>query len=134
MPRTRLLLIVSVLIVVAMAFANVIDVGGNDARDEDELVGFLSLSAFGIVVSALLLFVVVPRLRPGSPALVFGVLAIITTVIFWSALPFAFGAAAIAASSPRDDQPEAAGGAGLKAGAALGLLAWLAAFVFCIVG
>ena len=134
MPRTQLLAITAVLILVAMVFANFLDIGGNDDGNESGVGGFLALSAFGIAVTALLLLVVVPRLGAGGgAALVFGVLAIITVVVFWSTLPFAFGAAALAASSPRDDQP-AATGTHVKAGAALGLLAWLAALVLCVIG
>jgi hypothetical protein len=133
LPRTQLLFVVAVIIVIAELFANLLDVGENDA-DEGSVGAWLGLSAFGIAVTALLLLYVVPRLRRGSPAVVFGVLAIITLAIFWSALPFAFGAAAIAASAPGDEQPTTAAGGGLKAGAALGVLAIIAGFVFCIIG
>jgi hypothetical protein len=62
--------------------------------------------------------------------MVFAVLALVTTVAFWSALPFAFGAAALAASAPPADEPAS----GVPPAAALGALAIVAAFAFCIIG
>lgn len=133
LPRTQLLAGVAVIIVVAELFANFVDVGDDDS-DGGSVGEWLGLSAFGIAVAALLLLVVVPRLRrAGNAAVVLGVLALVTVVVFWSALPFAFGAAAIAASAPGDEQPTAAASS-LKAGAALGVLAIVAAFVFCVIG
>ena len=115
MRRTRLLAAIAPIIVIAELLAH-------DAKLPDWLV----LSAWGIGLAALLLLVVLPRVdRSAWPvlSLSFGVTALITCVAFWSALPFAFGAAAIAASEERRTAP----------GAVLGALAMLLALVFCII-
>ena len=136
MPRNRLLAITAVLILVAMLFANLLDVGGNvdDVDENGGATDFVILSAIGIGLTVLLLYVVIPRLRSGNVAVVFGVLAIVTLVVFWSTLPFVFGAAAIAASSARDEQPESDLAGGVKAAVVLGLLAWAAGLLACIIG
>jgi len=82
----------------------------------------LAAAAFGIAVAAVLLHVALPRTDPAAHGLLawsFGLTALFTLVAFWSALPFAFGAAAIAAR-PR------------SVPAALGALALLLGLVFCI--
>jgi hypothetical protein len=112
--RSRLFAGTAALIVVAELFAN-------DAQP----LGTLVLSAFGIGVTALLLFVVLPRVDPaGHPVLAasFAVTALLTCVAFWSALPFAFGAGAVAAAKRPTAVP-----------AVLGVLAAIVAFVFCII-
>jgi hypothetical protein len=85
------------------------------------LAGVLA-AAFGIAVAAVLVHVALPRTPPeahGVLAWSFGLTALFTLVAFWSALPFAFGAAAIVAR-PR------------SVPAALGALALLLGLVFCI--
>jgi hypothetical protein len=135
MPRNQLLAITAVLILVAMMFANFLDIGGSDdGEDHGSAKDFVILSAIGIGLTVLLLYVVIPRLRSGNVAVVFGVLALITLPVFWSTLPFVFGAAAIAASSPRDDQPTSDIAGGVKAAVILGLLAWAAGLLACIIG
>lgn len=131
-PRTQLLAAIAVIILVAELFANAIDVGNTDA-EESSVGGWLGLSAFGIAVTALLLFVVLPRIDAASlrtAAMVFAVLALVTNVVFWSALPFAFGAAGLAASAPVAAQP----GSDNVPAAALSALAIVAGFVFCVIG
>ncbi len=86
---------------------------------------WLGVSAFGIAVAATLLLVALPRVDPaghGLLAISFAATALFTTVAFWSALPFAFGVAAIAAA-PRPAAPTAI----------LGALAMAVALTFCII-
>ncbi len=112
--RPRLLATTAVLVVVAELFAN-----------DADLAGTLVLSAFGIAVAALLVLVVLPRVDPAAHPLLavsFAVSALITCVAFWSALPFAFGAGAIAATGRATALPS------LLAGFAM-----VIALVFCII-
>lgn len=112
-PPLRLLGATALVIVVAELFAN-----------DAEPLGTIVLSAFGIAVAATLLLVVLPRVDPrahGILAASFALTALVTCVAFWSALPFAFGAAAIAAS----ERPTAPA-------ALLGAFALVVALVFCI--
>jgi hypothetical protein len=133
-PRVNLLVGISILILIAELFANSILLGG----DEDASVGgWIGLSLFGIAVTAVLLLVAVPQLpreHRRTAVLGFGIAAVVTCAIFWSALPFALGAAAIAAAGAEDDSPEGSAPAPSTAGVLLGVLAIVAAFVFCIIG
>jgi hypothetical protein len=82
----------------------------------------LGVALFGIAVAAVLLHLALPRTDPAAHGLLawsFGLTALFTTVAFWSALPFAFGGAAIAAR-PRSIP------------AILGGISILLALVFCI--
>jgi hypothetical protein len=134
LPRTQLLVGISVVILVAELFANEIVLGD---EGDGEVGGWIGLSVFGIAVAAVLVFVVVPRIaarnRP-TAVLAFGIAAVVTCVVFWSALPFALGAAALAAAAPADDTPEGDARAPSSAGVLLALLAIVAAFVFCLTG
>jgi hypothetical protein len=132
MPRTQLLVVMSVVILVAELFANEI-IGGNDPSAG----GWISLSAFGIAVMVVLVLVVVPRVSAEtrrSWTLGLGIASVVTCVAFWSALPFAFAAATLAASRPGEEQPGEGGEAPASAGVLLALLATVVAFVLCIVG
>jgi hypothetical protein len=134
-PRTTLLLGISIVIVIAMLFANGIII--EDGADQRSFGGFVGLSLFGIALSAVLLLVAVPRLpneHRTTAVLAFGIGAVVTCVIFWSTLPFALGIAAIAAAAPDDDSPEGMAPAPSTAGVLLGTLAIVAAFVLCLVG
>jgi hypothetical protein len=130
----NLLVGISVLIVIAELFANSIVLGG----DEDSSVGgWVGLSLFGVALTAVLLLVVVPKLpreQRRTAVLGFGIGAVVTCAVFWSTLPFALGAAAIAAAGPRDDTPEGTEPAPSAAGVLLGVLAIAAAFVLCLIG
>ena len=136
MPRTQLLLLTAVIIVVAALFANVIGIG-DEVDEEGSVGGFIGLSAFGIAVTALLLLVAVPKIpreNRKAAVLAFGVAAIVFCVVFWSMLPFAFGAAALYAAGPGEENVPDDGEAPATAGVLLALLAWVAAFVLCIIG
>ena len=134
-PRTTLLIAISVVIVIAMLFANGVVLA--DAEDERSTGGFIGFSLFGIALSAVLLLVAVPRLPADMrriAVLGFGIGAVITCLAFWSALPFALGIAAIAAAAPDDDSPEGTDLAPTTAGVLLAVLAIVAAFVLCLIG
>ena len=91
----------------------------------DDVLVAAAVTAFAIAVAALLTHAALRRVEPPARpilALCFGATAVFTTVAFWSALPFGFGAAAIASSG------RAASLASLLAGFAM-----LLATVFCIV-
>ena len=134
-PRTTLLIGISIVIVVAELFANGVVAATSD--DEKSVGGWIGLSLFGIALSAILLLVAVPRL-PGEhrtmAVLGFGIGAVVTCLLFWSALPFALGIAAIAAAAPGDDTPEGTDPAPSTAGVLLGTLAIVVAFVLCLIG
>ena len=136
MPRTQLLLVTSAVIVVAALFANVIGVG--DSSDEAGSVGsWIGISIFGIAVTALLLLVVVPKLpreHRRNAVLGFGIAAVVTLAIFWSTLPFAFGAAALHAAGPGEERVEEEGAAPATAGVVLALLAFVGGLVLSVVG
>lgn len=136
MPRTQLLLVTAVIIVVAALFANVVGVG--DSTDESGSVGsWIGISVFGIAVTALLLLVVVPKLpaeHRQMGVLGFGIAALVTVAIFWSTLPFAFAAAALHAAGPGEERIEQEGAAPATAGVVVALLAVAGAFVLSIIG
>jgi hypothetical protein len=122
-PRTRLLGAMAIVILIAELFANEIIAGD---EGDDDIGGWIGLSLFGIAVMLVLVLVVVPRIKGADRRnAVLG---------FWSALPFAFAAAALAAASPADDAPEGEQPAPSTAGVLLAVLATVAAFVFCLIG
>jgi hypothetical protein len=135
LPRTTLLLAISIVIVIAMLFANGIVLA--DAEDNSSTGGFIGFSLFGIALSAVLLLYVVPRLPDDirrTAVLAFGGAAVVMCVVFWSTLPFALGIAAIAAAGPGDDTPEGTDPAPSTAGVLIGGLAIVAAFLLCVIG
>jgi hypothetical protein len=135
LPRTTLLIGISIVIVVAMLFANgVLFASGDDERSTG---GFVGASLFGIALSAVLLLVAVPRLPEDmrrTAVLGFGIGAVVTCLVFWSTLPFALGVAGIAAAAPGDDTPEGTDPAPTTAGVLLAVLAIAGAFVLCLMG
>ena len=134
-PRTNLLIGISVVIVIAMIFAN--GIIGATEDDERSTGGFIGFTVFGIALSAVLLLYVVPRLPEDmrrTAVLGFGIGAVVLCLAFWSTLPFALGIAAIAAAGPGDDSPRGDKPAPTTAGVLLGILAIVAAFILCLVG
>jgi hypothetical protein len=133
-PRTTLLVATSIIILIAELAANGIFLGSGG---ESDVGGWVGLSLWGIAVTAVLLLVAVPRLpreHRTTAVLAFGGGAVLTCAIFWSALPFALGAAAIAAAAPGDDEAEGTHAAPSTAGVLLAVLAIIAAFILCLVG
>jgi hypothetical protein len=98
---------------------------------------FVAILIVLAVMAGLLLWLVpheraVPA-RAGRTALILGVLSILVGLVFWTGLPFAVGAAAIALGlSQRDAGGEGNGMA--TAGVVLGGLAVIATFVLLLVG
>ncbi len=132
--RTTLLIAISVIIVISAAFAN--GIVARAPEDNHSVGGWIGVSLFGIALSAVLLLVAVPRLPPdvrSAAVLGFGIGAIVTCLLWWSALPFALGIAAIAAASPGEDSVRGAKPAPVTAGVLLGALAIVAAFLFSVV-
>ena len=135
MPRSQLLVITAVIIVIAALFANVVNFGDGDASSN--IGGWIGWSAFGIAVAALLLLVAVPRVprdQRRNSILGFGIGALVTVLLFWSMLPFALAAAALYAAGPGEERVPDEGEAPATAGVLLALLAVIAAFVLCIIG
>jgi hypothetical protein len=134
-PRVNLLIGISIVILIAMLFANGVIAASSD--DEQSFGQFVGFTVFGIAVSAVLLLYAVPRLpseHRRTAVLGFGIGAIVLLVVFWSTLPFALGIAAIAAGSPGDDSAQGDDPAPVTAGVLLGALAIVAAFILCVVG
>ena len=134
-PRVNLLIGISIVIVIAMLFANGVIAASED--DEQSFGAFVGFSVFGIALSAVLLLYAVPRLPADmrrTAVLGFGIGAVVLCLAFWSALPFALGIAAIAAAAPGDDSPRGEKPAPTTAGVLLGVLAIAAGFILCIVG
>ena len=135
LPRTTLLIAISVVIVIAMLFAQ--GIVAADSTEASSTGGFIGASLFGIALSAVLLLVAVPRLPEDSRRLAvlgFGIAAVVFCIIFWTTLPFALGIAAIAAAAPGNDSPEGTDAAPTTAGVLLAVLAIAAAFVLCLIG
>jgi hypothetical protein len=136
LSRQQLLLITSVIIVVGMLFAHV--VGLSDEVDEAGSVGsFIGFSIFAIAVTAVLLLVAVPKVpreHRRTAVLGFGAAAVVTVLVFWTGLPFAFAAAALYAAGPGEEHIPAEGEAFATAGVLLAVLGILGALVLCIIG
>jgi hypothetical protein len=135
LPRITLLLAISVVIVIAEAFAN--GIVARAPEDNHSVGGWIGFSLFGIALSAVLLLVVVPRLPADlrhAAVLGFGIAAIVTCLLWWSALPFALGVAAIAAAAPGEDSVRGSKPAPVTAGVLLGGLGIVAALLFSLVG
>jgi hypothetical protein len=133
LPRTTLLVAISVVIVIAEAFAN--GIVARAPEDNHSVGGWIGFSVFGIALSAVLLLVVVPRLPSDMRAIAvlgFGIGAIVTCLLWWSALPFALGVAAIAAASPGEDSVRGTKPAPVTAGVICGALAIVAGLLFSV--
>jgi hypothetical protein len=66
-----------------------------------EVIGGIVLTLLSLAVTAAIFLWLIPRqrepdARPTRIALILGIVAIVTVLVFWTALPFAFGAGAIA--------------------------------------
>jgi hypothetical protein len=112
----------------------------SDGASTGEVIGFIVLTSLWLIAIALLVTRFVPSWRARPPeratriALILGVLALITTIVFWTGLPFPLGAGAIMLGlTLRESAPANARG---KATVALGLggLAVLASFVVLLIG
>src|SRR5689334_375556 len=130
MPRTQLLAAMALVIVIAELFAN-------DIFGDADVGGWISLSLFGIAVMLLLVLVLVPRIpadKRRAWTLGLGVAAVVSCVVFWSALPFALAAATFPLAASGGAHLGESADASPSAGVILAALATLAAFIFCIIG
>jgi hypothetical protein len=132
----------AVLIFVALLFAFVLDVTNNEEGDADVL-GWLIVSAVASVIAAVLLMRFVPASeasrdgsnKPARQALILAVLSVITFVVFWTGLPFAFGVPALAlASTGRARAPQEGRGGEATAATVLAVVAIVAALAVCVTG
>ena len=129
--------VTAVLLVVGMAIAYF--TGGDTSTGE--VIAFFVLTGLWLAAIAFLELRQVPSWRAGTTAhaaniaLVLGVLAVITVVVFWTGLPFPLGAGAIMLGlSLRGPGPQVGGGGKATAAAALGLLGIVASFVAMLAG
>jgi hypothetical protein len=105
-----------------------------------DVVGMIGVSVVVLAIMAGLILWLVPRerravARANRSALILGVLSIIVGGVFWTGLPFAVGAAAIALGlSQRESAAEGEGRGMATAAAVLGGIAVLASFVLLIIG
>jgi len=157
----QLLVGAAALIVVGLAFAY-LDVSGTD--DDSDVAGFVVVTVIAIAISAFLLLWLVPREeaqagahRPSRTSLILGILAILTLVGFWTALPFVLGVPALylgavgqarareglSAAAPAGEPnavtaaetpSERAGGGEALVGTVLGAGALVLGLLFCIIG
>jgi len=124
--RTPIALAAMVLAVVLLAI-------GAYSGDDDDTGYFISASLISIAVAIVLFWVVLPRIsRPGLGALILGIIAVATIVVFWLGLPTIVGAAAIAIGLGARESSSEPGKA--TAGIVLGALAVVVHIVFAFVG
>jgi hypothetical protein len=111
-----------------------------DNPSTGDVIGFVVITLICLGLMAWIVLRLVPRQRAGPTeratrtALILGVLALVACAVFWTGLPFPFGAGAIALGlSLRSALPT--GGRGkATAAVALGTFAVLASFVVLLVG
>jgi hypothetical protein len=105
-----------------------------------DVVGMIVVSVVVLAIMAGLILWLVPRERLAAgranrSALILGVLSIIVGGVFWTGLPFAVGAAAIALGlSQRESAAEGEGRGMATAAVVLGSIAIVASFVLLIIG
>ena len=129
------------LIYVALLLAYVLDVTNNEEGAGD-VVGWLIVSTVASVIAAVLLLLVPASEsnrdgsnRPARQALILAVLSVITFVIFWTGLPFAFGVPALAlASTGRARAAQEGRGGEATAAIVLAVVAIVAALALCVAG
>jgi hypothetical protein len=142
LSRHTLAAATAVLIYAALLFAYVLDVTNNEAGKGD-VKGWLIVSTVASVIAAVLLLRLVPASesnrdgsnRPARQALILAALSVITFVVFWTGLPFAFGVPALAlASTGRARAPQEGRGGEATAATVLAVVAIVAALALCVAG
>ena len=137
LSRRTLAAATAVLIYAALLFAYVLDLTNNEAGKGD-VRGWLIVGTVASVIAAALLLRFVPASesnsdgsnKPARRALILAVLSVITFVVFWTGLPFAFGVPALAlAPTGRARAPQEGRGGEATAAIVLALLAITAALV-----
>src|SRR3954447_22116293 len=135
-PRTTLLAITAVAIAFGLAFGYWI------GEDDPDYVGWISARAVGTLIAAGLLLKFVPDTEaemdgnaPARRALVLGVVALVTLLVFWTGLPIVIGIPALVLAAEGRARSGTYGQAGeATAGAVLAGFAVLAAVVLLITG
>ena len=116
-----------------MALAVVLLAVGAYSGDDDDTGYFIIASLIAIAVAIVLFWVILPRItRPGLGALIIGIVAVATIVVFWLGLPTIVGAAAISLGLSARESSAEPGKA--TAGIVLGALAVIAHIVLAFVG
>jgi hypothetical protein len=104
-----------------------------------DTIGLIGLGLFSLALMAWIVLWLIPRERAAGraarTALILGVLALVTVLVFWTGIPFALGAGALALGLSARETGAASGGQG-KATAAvvLGALAVVLSFVALLFG
>ncbi|HEX6712634.1 MAG TPA: hypothetical protein VF066_04585 [Thermoleophilaceae bacterium] len=96
-PRTTILAVTAAILVISTACGYWLVAGG-----DDEVVGWIIVSVVGTLIAAGLLLRFVPATEaetdgnvPARRALVLGIVALITCVVFWTGLPIVIGIPAL---------------------------------------
>jgi hypothetical protein len=137
-PRTTILAVGIVLIVVSTAFGYWLNVGD----DDKEVVAWIVVCIVDSLILAALLLRFVPATEsetdgnaPARRALVLGAAALITVVVFWTALPIVLGIPALVLGAEGRARSATQGQAGeATAGMVLGGFAVLATVVLLVTG
>jgi len=134
--RRAALLVVSVLVIGALAVLELVKGGMNEEVGPEDAIGFAVFSAISIGLGAVLLLRTLPKgerapdgdRRMNRLAVVLGALAVVSLPAYWSGVPFALGVSAIVAGR--------AAGSGFRArsGLGLGALAILGGVVAAVLG
>jgi hypothetical protein len=105
-----------------------------------DVIGMIVIGLAVLAIMAVLMLWLVPRerlaqQRANRSALILGIVSILVGLVFWTGLPFAVGAAAIALGlSQRESTPEGQGRGMATAAVVLGGIAILATFVLLLIG
>src|SRR3954453_6247075 len=138
-PRTTVLGVSAAVLVISLACGYWLLVGNNDDK---EYAGWIIVSFVGTLILAALMLRFVPATEaegdgnaPARRALVLGVIALVTIVVFWTGLPIVLGVPALVLAAEGRARAATYGRGGeATAGALLGGLAALAAIVLLIAG
>ena|ERR671936_118538 len=130
----RIAAVCALLLVIGMPIAYF-----TDNPSTGDVIGCLALVAFSLALMAGIVLWLLPRERATTraprTALILGVLAVLTGLVFWTGLPFPIGAGAIAlGASLREARAPADGRGKATTAVALGTFAVVASFVVLLVG
>jgi hypothetical protein len=134
-PRTTILAVTAAILIISTACGYWLVAGG-----DDDIVGWIVVSVVGTLIAAALLLRFVPATEaetdgnaPARRALVLGVVALVTCVVFWTGLPIIVGIPAIVlAAEGRARDATHGQGAEATAGAVLGGFAALATVILLV--
>jgi hypothetical protein len=134
-PRTTILVVTAAILIISTACGYWLVAGG-----DDEIVGWIIVSAVGTLIAAALLLRFVPATEaetdgnaPARRALVLGALALITCLVFWTGLPIILGIPALVLAAEGRARAASFGQGGeATAGAVLGGFAALATTILLV--